>query len=88
MVFGNVGESSDAGVAFTLAPGTGARVIYGDYLPDAQDEGVVAGIRNTLALIAMNETDPASYVERMDIRYRWEERYLDLCHIEFTVERR
>ncbi|MDA9913098.1 pyruvate, phosphate dikinase, partial [Candidatus Nanopelagicales bacterium] len=88
MVFGNVGEGSGTGVAFTRDPGTGSRGIYGDYLPDAQGEDVVAGIRNTLPLSALGESDPASYGELMDIMHRLEEHYSDLCDIEFTVERR
>ncbi|MCH9816959.1 MAG: pyruvate, phosphate dikinase, partial [Actinomycetia bacterium] len=88
MVFGNVGEGSGTGVAFTRDPGTGSRGIYGDYLPDAQGEDVVAGIRNTLPLSALGESDPGSYSELMQIMHRLEEHYADLCDIEFTVERR
>ncbi|MDP3971394.1 MAG: pyruvate, phosphate dikinase, partial [Candidatus Nanopelagicales bacterium] len=87
MVFGNVGEGSGTGVAFTRDPGSGARGIYGDYLPDAQGEDVVAGIRNTLPLSALGETDPKSYQELLDIMRRLEEHYRDLCDIEFTVEK-
>ena len=88
MVFGNVGEGSGTGVAFTRDPGSGASGIYGDYLRDAQGEDVVAGIRNTLPLSALGETDPDSYKELIDIMHQLEEHYEDLCDIEFTVERK
>jgi pyruvate,orthophosphate dikinase len=88
MVFGNIGEGSGTGVAFTRDPSSGAPGIYGDYLPDAQGEDVVAGIRNTLPLSALGDTDPKSYKELMIIMHRLEEHYKDLCDIEFTVERK
>lgn len=88
MVFGNVGEGSGTGVAFTRDPASGASGVYGDYLPDAQGEDVVAGIRNTLPLSALGETDPESYQQLLDIMDQLEHHYRDLCDIEFTVERR
>ena len=88
MAFGNVGEGSGTGVAFTRDPASGAPGVYGDYLPDAQGEDVVAGIRNTLPLSALGETDPESYQELLDIMNLLERHYRDLCDIEFTVERR
>jgi pyruvate, orthophosphate dikinase len=87
MAFGNLGEGSGTGVAFTRDPGTGAPGVYGDYLPDAQGEDVVAGIRNTLPLTALGERDPEAYAELLDIMRRLELHYQDLCDIEFTVER-
>ena len=87
MAFGNLGEGSGTGVAFTRDPGTGAPGVYGDYLPDAQGEDVVAGIRNTLPLAALGEGDPEAYDELLDIMRRLELHYQDLCDIEFTVER-
>ncbi|MFA7324664.1 MAG: pyruvate, phosphate dikinase [Candidatus Nanopelagicales bacterium] len=87
MAFGNFGEGSGTGVAFTRDPGTGARGIYGDYLPDAQGEDVVAGIRNTLPLAALEDLDPDAYRELVDIMHRLELHYRDLCDIEFTIER-
>ena len=87
MAFGNLGEGSGTGVAFTRDPGTGAPGVYGDYLPDAQGEDVVAGIRNTLPLAALGEGDPEAYAELLDIMRRLELHYQDLCDIEFTVER-
>ncbi|MFN8125637.1 MAG: pyruvate, phosphate dikinase [Candidatus Nanopelagicales bacterium] len=86
MVFGNAGPGSGTGVAFTRDPATGARGVYGDYLPDAQGEDVVAGIRNTLPLAALQELDPASYDELMAIMAQLEEHYRDLCDIEFTIQ--
>src|SRR5712692_10378265 len=87
MVFGNRGEDSGTGVAFTRDPATGERTPYGDYLANAQGEDVVAGIRNTLRLDELAEIDPASYQELrrgMDILER---HYRDMCDIEFTIER-
>jgi pyruvate,orthophosphate dikinase len=87
MVFGNMGEDSGTGVAFTRDPSTGEKVPYGDYLPNAQGEDVVAGIRNTLKLTELGEIDPKSWEELrrgMDIL---EKHYRDMCDIEFTIER-
>ena len=86
MAFGNVGEGSGTGVAFTRDPGSGARGVYGDYLPDAQGEDVVSGVRNTLPLSALGELDPTSYRQLLDIMSTLETHYRDLCDIEFTVE--
>ena len=87
MAFGNAGPGSGTGVAFTRDPGTGAVGTYGDYLPDAQGEDVVAGIRNTLPLSALAELDPAAHAQLMSIMAQLEQHYRDLCDIEFTVER-
>ncbi len=87
MAFGNLGEGSGTGVAFTRDPATGAPGVYGDYLPDAQGEDVVAGIRNTFSLAELGERDPEAYEELLDIMRRLELHYQDLCDIEFTVER-
>ncbi|MFZ2514868.1 MAG: PEP/pyruvate-binding domain-containing protein, partial [Candidatus Lutibacillus vidarii] len=87
MVFGNYGENSGTGVAFTRDPATGAKGVYGDYLENAQGEDVVAGIRNTLSLAALEGIDKASYDQLLDIMRRLEEHYQDLCDIEFTIER-
>ena len=87
MAFGNAGEGSGTGVAFTRDPSTGARGVYGDYLQNAQGEDVVAGIRNTLQLEQLEEIDPKSYRELLDIMRRLELHYRDLCDIEFTIER-
>ncbi len=87
MVFGNVGDNSGTGVAFTRDPATGAQGHYGDYLPDAQGEDVVAGIRNTLTLDDMGRLDEAAHAQLLSNMDTLEQHYRDLCDIEFTVER-
>jgi pyruvate,orthophosphate dikinase len=87
MVFGNLGDDSGTGVAFTRDPGTGAQGVYGDYLQNAQGEDVVAGIRNTVPLQDLERVDKASYDQLMDIMATLENHYRDLCDIEFTIER-
>jgi pyruvate, orthophosphate dikinase len=87
MVFGNLGEDSGTGVAFTRDPGTGQQGVYGDYLQNAQGEDVVAGIRNTVPLQDLERIDKASYDQLMDIMQTLENHYRDLCDIEFTIER-
>ncbi|MFH5821910.1 pyruvate, phosphate dikinase [Georgenia sp. AZ-5] len=87
MVFGNLGETSGTGVAFTRDPSTGHSGIYGDYLPNAQGEDVVAGIRNTLSLADLEKLDPKSYADLLQAMRRLETHYRDLCDIEFTIER-
>ncbi|MFB7619559.1 MULTISPECIES: pyruvate, phosphate dikinase [unclassified Kitasatospora] len=87
MVFGNLGEDSGTGVAFTRDPSTGAVGVYGDYLSNAQGEDVVAGIRNTLPLSELEKLDKSSYDELMAIMQKLENHYRDLCDIEFTIER-
>ena len=86
MAFGNRGSSSGSGVAFTRDPSTGATGVYGDYLQDAQGEDVVAGIRNTLTLADLEDIDPKSYGELLEIMARLESHYRDMCDIEFTIE--
>jgi pyruvate,orthophosphate dikinase len=87
MVFGNLGMDSGTGVAFTRDPASGAQGIYGDYLQNAQGEDVVAGIRNTVPLADLEQIDKRSYGELLQIMQTLEEHYLDLCDIEFTIER-
>jgi pyruvate,orthophosphate dikinase len=86
MVFGNGGEDSGTGVAFTRDPATGAQGVYGDYLQNAQGEDVVAGIRNTVPLADLEKIDKASHDELMRIMEVLEQHYRDLCDIEFTIE--
>jgi len=86
MVFGNLGETSGTGVAFTRDPASGHKGVYGDYLVNAQGEDVVAGIRNTMSLSDMEGVDKKSYDELMEIMAKLEAHYKDLCDIEFTVE--
>jgi pyruvate, orthophosphate dikinase len=87
MVFGNLGMDSGTGVAFTRDPGSGQQGVYGDYLQNAQGEDVVAGIRNTVPLQDLEQIDPKSYGELMEIMATLENHYKDLCDIEFTIER-
>jgi pyruvate, orthophosphate dikinase len=87
MVFGNLGPDSGSGVAFTRDPATGERGVYGDYLPNAQGEDVVAGIRDTLPLARLEQLDPTSYRRLREIMATLEDRYRDMCDIEFTIER-
>lgn len=87
MVFGNLGPDSGTGVCFTRDPSTGMTGDYGDYLPNAQGEDVVAGIRNTLSLADFEKLDPVSFAELRQAMRRLETHYRDLCDIEFTVER-
>ncbi|GAA3043076.1 pyruvate, phosphate dikinase [Pseudonocardia yunnanensis] len=87
MVFGNLGPDSGTGVCFTRDPATGRQGVYGDYLPNAQGEDVVAGIRNTLTLADLAERDPKSARQLYAVMRRLETHYRDLCDIEFTIER-
>jgi pyruvate,orthophosphate dikinase len=87
MVFGDLGDDSGTGVCFTRDPGTGAKVIYGDYLPRAQGEDVVAGIRNPLTLDQMGELHPECHRQLLEIMNGLEHHYRDMCDIEFTIER-
>ncbi|MFJ3306677.1 pyruvate, phosphate dikinase [Streptomyces sp. NPDC086549] len=87
MVFGNLGPDSGSGVAFTRDPATGRPGLYGDYLPNAQGEDVVAGIRNTVPLTELERLDPRSYAQLCDHMRTLEGHYRDLCDIEFTIER-
>ncbi|WP_127361116.1 pyruvate, phosphate dikinase [Actinacidiphila soli] len=86
MVYGNLGPDSGSGVAFTRDPATGRPGTYGDYLPDAQGEDVVAGVRNALPLERLEELDPLTYTRLRDYMRILEEHYRDLCDIEFTIE--
>src|SRR3954471_10506039 len=87
MVFGNRGDDSGSGVAFTRDPASGNQGVYGDYLQNAQGEDVVAGIRNTVSLADMERVDKSSHDELLDIMNTLEKHYRDMCDIEFTVER-
>jgi pyruvate, orthophosphate dikinase len=86
MVFGNKGEQSGTGVAFTRDPSTGAQGLYGEFLADAQGEDVVAGIRTPEPVEAMRERLPAAFDELVETMRRLEEHYRDMQDIEFTVE--
>jgi pyruvate,orthophosphate dikinase len=86
MVFGNKGDDSGTGVAFTRNPANGDPRPYGDYLPNAQGEDVVSGIRNTLALDQMGAVQPQAWDELQRHMQTLERHYRDMCDIEFTVE--
>ncbi|MBA3691222.1 MAG: pyruvate, phosphate dikinase, partial [Actinobacteria bacterium] len=88
MVFGNRGEDSGTGVAFTRDPATGEKVPYGDYLSNAQGEDVVAGIRNTLPLAELERLDQPSYAGLREVMDTLERHYRDMCDIEFTIEKK
>jgi pyruvate,orthophosphate dikinase len=86
MVFGNLGEDSGTGVAFTRDPRTGERRFYAEFLPNAQGEDVVAGLRTPLGIDALRERMPAVYEELVAIADRLERHYKDMQDIEFTVQ--
>ncbi|HEY9085073.1 MAG TPA: pyruvate, phosphate dikinase [Candidatus Tyrphobacter sp.] len=87
MVFGNLGDDSGTGVAFTRDPNTGERVLFGEYLQNAQGEDVVAGIRTPERIADLERTQPAIYRQFVEIAQRLERHYQDVQDIEFTVER-
>ncbi|MCS7209770.1 MAG: pyruvate, phosphate dikinase, partial [Fimbriimonadales bacterium] len=87
MVFGNMGDDSGTGVAFTRNPSTGERELYGEFLPNAQGEDVVAGVRTPLPLSALHERMPEVYQQFLEIADRLERHYRDMMDLEFTVER-
>jgi len=87
MVFGNLGEDSGTGVAFTRNPSTGERRFYGEFLMNAQGEDVVAGTRTPLDIDGMAQRLPGAYKELIDTQERLERHYRDMQDVEFTVER-
>ena len=87
MVFGNMGDDSATGVAFTRNPSTGEKKMMGEYLLNAQGEDVVAGIRNTDAIENLKKYMPQAYKQFMEITARLEKHYTDMQDVEFTVER-
>lgn len=86
MVFGNKGETSGTGVAFTRNPSTGEKGIYGEYLINAQGEDVVAGVRTPQPISKLEEDMPECYREFMRIANKLEEHYRDMQDMEFTIE--
>ncbi|HWJ30827.1 MAG TPA: pyruvate, phosphate dikinase [Gaiellaceae bacterium] len=86
MVFGNKGDRSGTGVAFTRDPSTGETGLYGEFLANAQGEDVVAGIRTPQPIEAMRASLPGSFEQLVDTMRRLEEHYRDMQDIEFTVE--
>jgi pyruvate,orthophosphate dikinase len=98
MVFGNMGDTSATGVGFTRDPSTGRNIFYGEWLPNAQGEDVVAGIRTPLPVNEAGKTDhtrhlesleeamPAAYKQLNDIQRKLEKHYRDMLDIEFTIQ--
>ena len=86
MVFGNMGETSGTGVAFTRNPSTGAKGIYGEYLINAQGEDVVAGIRTPQPISKLEEDLPECYKQFMEIAHKLENHYRDMQDMEFTIQ--
>mgnify|MGYP001466790706 CR=1 FL=1 len=87
MVFGNLGDDSGTGVAFTRDPSTGERRFYGEFLVNAQGEDVVAGVRTPLRIEEMEDRLPKAYAELLETQNRLERHYRDMQDLEFTVER-
>ncbi len=87
MVFGNMGDDSGTGVAFTRNPSTGEKKMFGEYLLNAQGEDVVAGIRNTEKIENLVKQLPDAYHTFMDITAKLEKHYKDMQDVEFTIER-
>ncbi|MBR6689858.1 MAG: pyruvate, phosphate dikinase [Bacilli bacterium] len=86
MVFGNMGETSGTGVAFTRNPSTGEKGIYGEYLINAQGEDVVAGVRTPQPISKLEEDMPECYQEFMAIAQKLENHYRDMQDMEFTIQ--
>lgn len=87
MVFGNMGEDSGTGVAFTRDPSTGKNELYGEYLFNAQGEDVVAGIRTPKPISELQSDNPALYNEFKDFASKLENHYKDMQDMEFTIEK-
>ncbi|MDD4571226.1 MAG: pyruvate, phosphate dikinase [Clostridia bacterium] len=86
MVFGNMGDTSGTGVAFTRNPATGEKLIFGEYLINAQGEDVVAGIRTPSPIATLEKDMPEAYKQFMDIAQTLEKHYRDMQDMEFTIE--
>ncbi|PID59795.1 MAG: pyruvate, phosphate dikinase [Ignavibacteriae bacterium] len=86
MVFGNMGEDSGTGVAFTRDPASGKNVFYGEYLFNAQGEDVVAGVRTPHKIAELKRDNPKIYKELDNIRLKLEKHYKDMIDVEFTIQ--
>src|ERR1041385_2572143 len=86
MVFGNMGENSGTGVAFTRNPATGENEFYGEYLMNAQGEDVVAGVRTPLPVRKLAEQNPKIHHQLLNVRKKLERHYRDMQDVEFTIE--
>ena len=87
MIFGNMGDTSGTGVAFTRDPATGEKMLYGEYLMNAQGEDVVAGIRNTTKIAEMEKELPEVFKQFNEIAKNLEDHYKEMQDVEFTIER-
>lgn len=87
MVYGNLGDDSGTGVAFTRNPSTGERRFFGEFLVNAQGEDVVAGIRTPLSIEEMEHRLPQAYTQLLEVQDRLEQHYREMQDLEFTVER-
>jgi len=87
MVFGNMGEDSGTGVAFTRNPSDGTKQLYGEYLRNAQGEDVVAGIRTPVKIQELADSDPDIYEQFVKVAENLEQHYRDMQDLEFTIER-
>ena len=87
MVFGNMGDTSGTGVAFTRNAATGEKMIFGEYLINAQGEDVVAGVRTPKPIATLEKDMPDVYVEFMNIANKLEQHYKDMQDMEFTIEK-
>ena len=86
MVFGNLGDDSGTGVAFTRNPSTGERKFYGEFLINAQGEDVVAGIRTPQPIRELEQVMPKAYTQLREITTRLEKHYKDVQDFEFTIQ--
>lgn len=86
MVFGNMGDTSATGVAFTRNPSTGEKKLWGEYLINAQGEDVVAGIRTASPIASMEQKIPEAYQQFVDITQKLEKHFRDIQDVEFTIE--
>ena len=87
MVFGNMGEDSGTGVAFTRDPATGEKIFYGEFLMNAQGEDVVAGIRTPMPISQLEEKDKDAFDKLVELKDTLEKHYKDMQDIEFTIEK-
>jgi pyruvate,orthophosphate dikinase len=87
MVYGNMGNDSGTGVAFTRNPSTGEKKLYGEFLMNAQGEDVVAGIRTPQSIEQLKEINPDAYNQFIDIAEKLEKHYKDMQDMEFTIEK-
>jgi len=86
MVFGNMGDDSATGVAFTRDPASGEKVFYGEFLVNAQGEDVVAGVRTPQPVAELDDVMPESHAELLEVRAKLEKHFRDMQDLEFTIE--